>query len=155
MKILITFISAILLLAPAYAGKPNSFTLPIEQLNQEERIIHNSKDWYYVGKEKDYKVHIEKGMLNEKQTSYEFHSVTEFDKPHTYSLIKEPVKRIYTYGIVNCTEANLYLLGDLFVDNNNIIVYRQYHEFGSYITNLSVDDTIRSVIYNVLCKETI
>jgi hypothetical protein len=155
MKILITFIAALLLLTSAYAGKPNSFTLPIEQLGQEERILHNSKDWYYVGNEKDYKVHIEKSMLNEKQTLYEFHSVTEFDKPHKYSIIKEPVKRIYSYGILNCAEANLYLLGDLFADKNNIIVYRQYHEFGSYITNLSGDSTVRSAIYNVLCKETI
>ena len=147
---------ALLLLSPVYAGKPNSFTLPIEDLGQNtERIIHNSKDWQYIGGEKDYTVYIEKGMLNEKQALYEFHSVTEFNKSFNYSIIKEPVKRIYTYGIVNCPEANLYLLGDLFADENNIIVYRQYHEFGSYITNLSDDNTVRSAIYNVLCKETI
>jgi hypothetical protein len=145
----------LLLLAPAYAGKANSYTLPLENVGQEEKIIHKSKDWYLIGNEKDYTVYIERGMLSEKQDLYEFHSYTEFDNPHTYSIIKEPVKRIYTYGIVNCTEANLYLLGDLFVDKNNIIVYRQYHQFGSYITNLSVDDKIRSGIYNVLCKEII
>ena len=146
----------LLLLSPVHASKPNSFTLPIEELGQnKERILHDSKDWQYIGSEKDYTVYIEKGMLNEKQALYEFHSVTEFNKSYNYSIIKEPVKRIYTYGIVNCSEANLYLIGDLFADENNIIVYRQYHEFGSYITNLSGDSTVRSAIYNVLCKETI
>ncbi len=43
----------------------------------------------------------------------------------------------------------------LYVDVHNKIIMRQYHEFGSYVSNMNNPNTIRYNVYNLLCKESV
>ncbi len=156
MKYLFSLI-LVMFMATAHATKPPEYKLEIVPIpnTEEELIVHNPKDWEFVDKSSDYKVYVEKGMLGYKNESFEFHAVTEYNVASPMSFTDIPIKRIYTYGVLSCKEANLYLLIDLYVDVNNKIILRQYHEFGSYVSNMSVPNTLRNNVYNFICKESV
>jgi hypothetical protein len=117
-------------------------------------IIHNSDDWSFVTKAPTYSVYVDKSIVNRKQKQIEFHAITEFDKLQQYNQFPFEIKRIYSFGVLNCVEAKLYLLGDLFTDKDNVIRYFQSHDYGSYITNLG-ESAIAREVYNTVCGDTI
>ena len=118
-------------------------------------IIHKKEEWFFVVKAATYDVYIDKAIVGRKQKNIEFHAVTEFHNLQTYSQLPFEIKRIYTYGVLSCEQEKLYLLNDLFTDQNNIIRYTQSHEFGSYVTNLDVKNSIARNVYDVVCGDTI
>ncbi len=156
MKYLFSLI-LVMFMTTAIASKPPEYKLDIVPIpnTDDELIVHNPQDWEFVDKSADYKVYVEKGMLGYKNEMFEFHAVTEYDVPAPMSFTDIPIKRIYSYGVLNCKEANLYLLIDLYVDVHNKIIMRQYHEFGSYVSNMNNPNTIRYNVYNLLCKESV
>ena len=150
MKTLLSIIIATLISLPAYG-----YSLQFEKQGEKEKIIHKSSDWHFVGKEGAYFLSIEKGMLGKKSEKYEFHSVTEFYKPYKYTNLDEEIHRIYTYGLLDCSKESLYLMMNLYVDLNNNIVYREYHELGTYISPLKVEKSVRQTVYDILCRDSI
>ena len=57
--------------------------------------------------------------------------------------------------MLSCEQSKLYLLADFFVDAANTVRYTQTHDFGTYVTNLDVPNSIAKDIYNVVCGDTI
>ena len=98
---------------------------------------------------------IEKGVLKEHQTIYEFHAATVYKQPFYNEMTRSDVSKIYTYGVLNCKEANLYILFEWFTDPNENVVFRSTHEFGSYTVEMLTPNTARNEVYNQVCKETI
>lgn len=134
----------------AHAKAPE-FTL---QFNGEQ-IIHNQSDWQYAAKASDFRVYVEKGMIGRKNESIEFHAYLEFNNPSNLQYIDGKIKRIYTYGVISCTEAQLYVLMDLYTDETNVVTFRNINEFGTYVSDMSVPNTIRNEIYNLICKDSV
>jgi len=118
-------------------------------------IIHKKEEWFFVVKAANYDVYIDKDIAGRKQKNIEFHAVTEFHSLQQYTQFPFEIKRIYTYGILSCEQEKLYLLSDLFADEKNVIRYTQSHDFGSYVTNLDVKNSIARNVYDVVCGDTI
>lgn len=120
-----------------------------------QTIIHKQEEWVFAVKASDYQVFVDRSLVNSKQKRVEFHAITEFNTAQEYSQFPFKIKRIYSYGVLSCEEAKLYLLGDFFTDVQNTVRYTQSHEFGTYVTNLDVPNSIARDVYNIVCGDTI
>ena len=118
-------------------------------------IVHKKEEWLFAVKASTYTVFVDKSIVSSKQKNVEFHAITEFDDLQTYSQLPFQIKRIYSYGVLSCEQEKLYLVSDLFTDKDNVIRYAQSHEFGTYVTNLDVKNSIARDVYNVVCGDTI
>ena len=112
-------------------------------------------EWTLSVERADWNLFIEKGVLKEHQTIYEFHAATVYKQPFYNEMTRSDVSKIYTYGVLNCKEANLYILFEWFTDPNENVVFRSTHEFGSYTVEMLTPNTARNEVYNQVCKETI
>ena len=94
-------------------------------------------------------------MMKEHKDMYEFHAATVYKKPFYNDAIKTEVSKIYSYGVLNCKEANLYILFEWYVDPDDTMVFKGTHEFGTYVVEMLTPTTARNDIYNQICKETV
>lgn len=120
-----------------------------------QTIIHQQDDWMFAVKASNYNVFVDKSIVSTKQKNVEFHAITEFDDLQEYPQLPFKIKRIYSYGVLSCEQSKLYLLADFFTDASNTIRYTQSHDFGTYVTNLDVPNSIARDVYNVVCGDTI
>jgi hypothetical protein len=155
MKRLFFFVIASLIAVLAQAS--DSYRLPFVELqNGTTKIPFVEHEWVLGAERADWLLYLEKGMLVKKnQPMYEFHAVTVYKKPHYNNMIKTEVSKIYTYGVMNCNEGNLYILFEWHVDVNENLVFKSSHEFGAYTVELLTPITARNDVYNQICKETI
>ena len=154
MKRLFFFVMAALFTIVVQAAE--SYRLPsIELPNGTVKIPFIENEWSLSVERADWNLFIEKGVLKEHQTIYEFHAATVYKQPFYNEMTKSDVSKIYTYGVLNCKEANLYILFEWFTDPNENVVFRSTHEFGSYTVEMLTPNTARNEVYNQVCKETI
>ena len=149
------FIVVALVAFNIYAAEP--YRLPfVEIQNGTIKIPFIEQEWVLGTERADWLLYLEKGMLkDQKQPMYEFHGATVYKKPYYSDSIKTEISKIYTYGVLNCNEANLYILFEWYVDVNENIVFKSSHEFGSYIVEMLTPSSARNDIYTQICKETI
>jgi len=138
-----------------YAAEP--YRLPFVEIQDgTTKIPFIEQEWVLGTERADWLLYLEKGMLkNQKQPMYEFHGVTVYKKPYYNDSVKTKISKIYTYGVLNCNEANLYILIEWYVDVNENIVFKSSHEFGTYVVEMLTPSSARNDIYNQICKETI
>lgn len=154
MKRLFFFVMATLIAITAIAAE--SYRLPsIELPNGTVKIPFIEQEWTLSVERADWDLYLEKSVLKEHQTIYEFHAATVYKQPFYNEMTKSDVSKIYTYGVLNCKEANLYILFEWFTDPNENVVFRSTHEFGSYTVEMLTPNTARNEVYNQVCKETI
>ena len=153
MKRLFLFIMAIMF---AFTANAEPYRLPFVELqNGSTKIPFVEHEWVLGTERTDWSLYLEKGMLKEHKSMYEFHGATVYKKPYYSDSIKTEISKIYTYGVLNCNEANLYILVEWYVDVNENIVFKSSHEFGTYVVEMLTPITARNDIYNQICKETI
>jgi len=155
MNRLLLFVMAVLMVLPVYSAEP--YRLPfVEIQNGPTKIPFIEHEWTLAAERADWSLYLEKGMLkNQNQPTYEFHAVTAYNKPYHSDVLSADVSKIYTYGVMNCNEANLYILFEWYVDVNENLIFKSSHEFGSYTVELLTPFTARNDVYNQICKETI
>jgi hypothetical protein len=84
------------------------------------------------------------------------HSMIVFNKDMQYEAFQGAVRKIYSYGLVDCATATLYLTVDFFTDANNKILWVQRHELGSFVVDLNAPNTPRAQVFIKMCgKEAI
>ena len=148
------FIVVALFALNAYAAE--SYRLPfVEIQNGITKIPFVENEWTLVTEREEWFLYIEKGMLKEHKEMYEFHGTTLYKTPYFSEGLRTTISKIYTYGVLNCNNGNLYISFEWFVDADETLVFRSSHEFGSYIVDMKTPDTARNEVYNQLCKETI
>jgi hypothetical protein len=148
------FIVMALFALNAYAAE--SYRLPFVELqNGTTKIPFVEQEWVLGSERADWLLYLEKGMLKEHKSMYEFHAVTIYKKPYRNDSIKADISKIYTYGVLNCNEANLYILFEWYVDVDENLVFKSSHEFGAYTVEMLTPITARNDVYNQICKETI
>ena len=154
MKRLFLFIMALMF---AFTANAEPYRLPfVEIQNGTIKIPFIEQEWVLGTERADWLLYLEKGMLkDQKQPMYEFHGATVYKKPYYSYAVKTEISKIYTYGVLNCNEANLYILFEWYVDVNENIVFKSSHEFGSYIVEMLTPSSARNDIYTQICKETI
>jgi hypothetical protein len=154
MKRLFFFVMAVLITFTSYAA--DSYRLPFVELqNGTTKIPFVEQEWVPGPARADWQLYLEKGMLEKKQDGYEFHAATVFKKPFYNDAIKSEVSKIYTYGVLNCNEATLYIMFEWFTDPEENLVFRSSHEFGAYTVEMLTPFTARNEVYNQLCKDSV
>ena len=155
MKRLFLFVMTVLITFTTQAAE--SYRLPfVEIQNGTTKIPFVEQEWVLGTERADWLLYLEKGMLkDQKQPMYEFHGATVYKKPYYSDSIKTEISKIYTYGVLNCNEANLYILVEWYVDVNENIVFKSSHEFGTYVVEMLTPSSARNEVYNQICKETI
>ena len=154
MKRLFLFVMAALFTIVVQAAE--SYRLPsIELPNGTIKIPFIENEWGLLVERADWDLYIEKGMLQKHQKMYEFHAVTVYKQPFFNDFTKSEVSKIYTYGVLDCNKANLYIIFEWFTDPDENVVFRSTHEFGAYIIEMLTPNTARNEVYNQVCKETI
>lgn len=150
-------ILAAVLFVSASVFAENNFDIDvIKDKDGNAVIIYNQDDWKLITKTANYDVYVPKELLREKEKNIlTFQGMTIFHKEQTYSYITGGVKKIYSYGILNCNIAKLYLMGDFFVSNKEVVLFYQTHDWGTYITDMDVPNTSRNDVYNAVCKDSI
>ena len=151
MKYLFSFIMAAFLSSTVYAEQKNY------QLNitKDDVIVHNKNEWQHVTKSDGYDIYIERGMVGIKEEIVTFHAFVSYEEPQEFYGMDKPISALYVYGSLHCGKQLLMMLMDLYVDENNKIVFRRAYEPNSFIVNLNVPHTTRFDILNLVCKESI
>jgi hypothetical protein len=154
MKRLLLFVMAVLMVLPVYSAEP--YRLPFVELqNGPTKIPFVKDEWTLAVERADWFLFVEKGLLKERKDMHEFHAVTVYKKPYYSEAIKGEVSKIYTYGVLNCKEANLHILFEWYVNPDDIIVFKGSHEYGAYTVEMMTPTTARNDVYNQICKEMI
>jgi hypothetical protein len=140
----------------AFTANAEPYRLPFVELqNGSTKIPFVEHEWVLGTERTDWLLYLEKGMLKEHKSMYEFHGATVYKKPYYSDSVRTEISKIYTYGVLNCKESNLYILIEWYVDVNENIVFKSTHEFGAYVVEMLTPSSARNDIYNQLCKETI
>jgi len=155
MKRLFFFVMAVVITFTTQAAEP--YRLPFVEIQDgTTKIPFIEQEWVLGTERADWLLYLEKGMFkDQKQPMYEFHGATVYKKPYYSDSIKTEISKIYTYGVLNCNEANLYILVEWYVDVNENIVFKSTHEFGGYVVEMLTPSSARNDVYNQICKETI
>jgi len=151
MKYLFSFVMAAFLMLSAHAAQ-SEFLLNI---TKDDVIIHNQNDWYFVTKSDEHDIYIEKSTVGAEDEVVRFHAFVPYHEPQYMYGVDVPVTALYVYGSLHCGKQKLMLLMDMYVDENNKIVFRNSYEVNSNIVNLNVPHTTRFDILNLVCKESI
>jgi len=154
MKRLLLFVMALMF---AFTANAEQYRLPFVELqNGITKIPFVEQEWVLGAERADWLLYLEKGIFkNPGQPMYEFHATTIYKKPYYNDAIGADVSKIYTYGVMNCNEANLYILFEWYVDVDETLVFKSSHEFGAYTFELLTPFTARNDVYNQICKERI
>jgi len=154
MKRLFFFVMAAFISVAAYCEEP--YRLPFVEIQDgTTKIPFIEQEWVLGTERADWLLYLEKGMLKEYKSMYEFHGATVYKKPYYNDSVRTEISKIYTYGVLNCSEANLYILVEWYVDVNENIVFKSTHEFGGYVVEMLTPSSARNDVYNQICKETI
>jgi hypothetical protein len=152
MKILLFIIMFLMSILSAGA---EPLRLKVTPVGNEQIISYDENDWYFVSQESNYNVYLAKGDIEEKNGYLMIQSLTIYDEYETYSYMEKPVKRVFTYGALSCSEKRLYLLGSLYSAEDNTIQYLQYHEMGTWIAELAAEGTARNEVYRAVCNTSV
>ena len=148
---------AVALFVSASVFAENNFDIDvIKDKDGNAVIIYNADDWKLITKTANYDVYVPTQLLRDRgKTVHNFQGMTVFHKEQTYSYIKGGVKKMYSYGILNCETAKLFLMGDFFASSKEVVLYYQTHDWGTYITDMDVPNTSRNEVYSAVCKDSI
>mgnify|MGYP003332605418 CR=1 FL=1 len=153
MKRLFFFVMMVLISLPSYSA---DYRLPfVESQNGVTKIPFVENEWVLGSERVEWKLYIEKGMLEERAAIHEFHAVTVFKEPYYNDAIKSKIAMIYTYGALNCRDGNLHILHEWYVNPEETLVDKSNYEFGAYTVEMLQPNTARNEIYNQICKESI
>lgn len=152
MKKLIT----IILLAVTSIAFAADFKLHLIEEDGVNTIAFTESDWEYLAKEDPYQLFINKGGFGKDQNNLlKMHTMIVFDKDMHYDVFQGAVRKIYSFGLVDCANAVLYLTVDFFTDANNKVLWMQRHELGSFVTYLDVPNTPREQVHIKMCDVSI
>lgn len=146
------FTVLLLLSGLAYA---EPFRLMVTPVGGDQIVSFNQDDWQFVAKESNYDVYIAKGELENKNGLLMIQSNTTFEDLVTYNFMEKPVRRIFSYGALDCKNKKLYLLGDMFVAEDHTVQYLQYHQMGDWISELDKEGTARNAVWKKICHASV
>lgn len=145
---------AILFLTSILAGA-EPLRIQVTPIGDEQVVTYNDDDWYFVAKESNYKVYVAKGEIEKNGDFLMVQTHTTYEEYEVYSYMAKPVKRIFTYGALDCANKKLYLLGSLYTAEDNTVQYLQYHDMGTWVSDLKAEGTARNEVYKAICNTSV
>lgn len=131
------------------------YRLEVVPHGDQQVITFNESDWNFIAKESNYKVYLAKGDIEESNGYLMVQSQTTYDTFETYSYMEKPVKRVFTYGAMDCDNKKLYLLGSLYSAEDNTVQYLQYYQMGEWVSDLTAEGTARNEVFKAICNKSI
>lgn len=144
-------LATILLSLSSFTFAMTEFKLHFIEEDDTYTIAYVDSDWEYVAKDTTYQLYLNKGGFSKSDEMLKMHSMIVFNNEVTYQGIPVPVKKIYSFGLVDCDAAKLILLTDFFTDANNKIVWMQNHAMGEFVTTLDAPNTPRGQVFITMC----
>ena len=145
----------ILLLLLANIAYAEPFRLMVVPTGNEQVVSFNENDWKFIAKESNYDLYIAKGEIENNNGLLMIQTNTTFEELVTYNYMEKPVRRIFSYGALDCKNKKLYLLGDMFTAEDHTVQYIQYHQMGSWISELNKEGTARHVVWKTVCHASV
>jgi hypothetical protein len=146
-------LTALLLLVSVAAGAKEDFEFTF--INGTH-IENNEKDWALVSEEsKVYNLYTSHDAIGTGNDQVQVHTKVEYlaKDGFRFDALSEPVKRIFSFGVVDCEQAIFYLLADFFVDSSDKILFRQDHEPGEYRVEMLTPNTARNSLFKLVCAK--
>ncbi len=142
------FLLFLLLVAPVAIAE--NFLL---NFTDESHIQFDQTVWQQAAHTNNYGLFVHKKSLNTHELTLEMTSLVEFHKPggFKFELFPVPVKRIYTYGIIECKNGVFNVLNSWYVDSSDKIVYTETHSLDSYIVDMTEQNTPRNDLFRMTC----
>lgn len=124
------------------------------QFTDPTQINHNNNDWVVAATTSTYELYVNKSSISSKESVVTIHTIVEFYPPNGVNMeqLILPIKRIYSYGLIECKNGIFHLMNDWFVDKNNQVVYIQSHELGTYEVDVRAKNTPRNDLYLLVCS---
>lgn len=121
----------------------------------QDKIKHNSNDWEISARTTQFELYINKYSIATKEKVPAIYSLVEFYDPNgtKFEAFPTPVKKIYTYGIMECKNGIFHLLTSWYVDKNDKIIFKQMHEFGTYEVEVLTKNTPRNDLFLLVCSK--
>ena len=120
----------------------------------EENIVEIDKsNWTHLSDEKTYHFYVSKFNNQTQDGYYRMHSMVEFKEENgkQYTNLEAPVKRVISFGFMQCQEGVFYLIGELYTDKNNKIIYSAKYEFGEFVAEVTAPNTARNKAFMKVC----
>lgn len=113
----------------------------------------NKSDWSYLSNEGTYDFFITKNSKHTGNGFHKVHTMVEFKEKdgRLYDNLQAPVKRIISYGYMSCEEHVFYLIGQLYLEVNDKIIYAEEHQFGTYRIEVTSPNTARNKAFAKVC----
>lgn len=117
------------------------------------KVEINKADWSYLSNEGTYDFYITKVNLHIGKGFHKVHTIVEFKEElgKPYANLQAPVKRIISYGYMSCEEQVFYLIGQIYLDVSDNIIYSEEHEFGTFRSEVTAPNTVRNKSYMKVC----
>jgi hypothetical protein len=131
------------------------FRLKVTPVGEDQIVSYDPNDWEFIAKESHYTVNIAKGEIENNKGFMMVQSNTTYDGHEVYSYMEKPVKRVFTYGALDCSEKKFYILGELFSAEDNTVQMIRYHEWGEWVSDLNGEGTARNAVYKRVCNTSI
>ena len=129
--------------------------LQVTPMGDQQVVSYIPDEWSFVARESNYNVYLAKGEVEESNGYLMVQSLTSYDTYETYSYMEKPVKRVFTYGAMDCENKKLYLLGSLYSAEDNTVQYLQYFEMGTWVSDLNAEGTARNEVYKAICNRSV
>lgn len=143
-------IIALSIICMATANANEEFLLKFKDNNQ---ILLDMNEWTKLSDEGNYTFYLSKESNEINTGYYKVHSLVEFPDPNgvEYKNLNGPVKRIFSYGIMDCEQGIFFLLGDFYTDKDNVIVFSSQFEMGTRQVEVLTPNTARNKAYIKVC----
>ncbi len=121
----------------------------------KSHIEYNATTWQLAAHTSQYDLYVNKKSIGNKDRVTETTSMVVFHDADgfRYDFFPERVKRIYTYGIIECTNGIFNLLNSWYVDKENKIVYTEIHSNDSYLVDMRASNTSRNDLFQLVCPD--
>jgi hypothetical protein len=125
----------------------------ITDVENDKYVIYDANDWTFVQSQDNFDLYLNKGELEKSSDgSYLIHTMTVFKEGRKYEQIDTVITNIFSYGILECSSAKFYLLGNIFTDATYKSSWIQTFDRGAYISHMETKNTAREAVYYKVCK---
>lgn len=110
------------------------------------------EDWVPLKHENDYTLYINRGEF---QKAYSdllmIYTVLIFDAPREIKNTNIFIHKIYSFGLLDCNNTLFSLIGEMYVDKDNVIHQNSVYEEGQYLVQMKAPGTARYEAYMAAC----
>lgn len=136
------------------------FSLPLNareefklNITENEEIVHSENDWIYLSDEGPYFFYVNNyGYITTENGLRKVHSLVVLKETRDFAPIAYKVKKIYSFGFMDCKSKIFYLSNSFFVDSNSKIIFANNYPLGEYKVEVSTPNTARNLSYKKVCE---